>query len=1137
MKKLLLLLALVITAANGFSQSIPDFIPSKNGQETKKASDYTLEEISKSAEAYFKTIDRNKKGSGLKPFERWKYNWSFYTREDGTIAPAEDLWKSWEQKNELNRTQARVDVSNWSNLGPFQSSNTYSSASKKSSGQGRINVVAVDPSNPNTYYVGAPAGGIWRSTDAGVNWSPLTDYLPQIGVSGIAIHPTNPDIIYIATGDDDAGDSYSVGVWKTTDGGVNWAATGAMTGNPNSMNEIYIDPNSPDTILIATSSGVHKTTDGGTTWVRKLAGNILDIKVKPNDYTTWYAVSSTTFYRSTDSGETFTTVSLPGLTNNGRLTMDVTIANDAYVYVVGSRTSSFGYSFNGIYKSTDSGASFTKTAETSDIFGTTQAWYDLSLTVSSNDADIVYVGVLDIWKSTDGGDDFTKITTWFLPDTPSFSHADIHFLRFIDGKFFAGTDGGIYVSTDEGVNFTDLTEKLSISQFYKISVSKQNSAIIAGGLQDNGGFTFKNNSWINYHGGDGMEGNVSPIDETVQYGFTQYGGTLSRTSNNGASLSLQVNKPGANGEWVTPMALNNNGEVYAGWKSLYKLNGNSWTELANVGSNIDHIEIDPNNNDNIYVSQFKGMYKSTDAGATLTLFRFFTQAINAIEVSNTDSDLAWVATSDGVWKTTNLTSASPTWTNLTTNLPSENKLTIKHHVRSGNNTIYLGTTLGVYMYNDDTNAWEVFDNNLPNVAVRDLDINEDASLLIAGTYGRGAFQTNIPEQLPPVDVRLLSITSPTESKINCSTDVAAVIKVENKGLNALTAITVNYSIDGGATETYNWSGNINSTETANITLPSFTTSLGNHSIAVDVTTAGDTYSTNNSSSSTFVINNSNSAPTTVNTFENNATDMLYAELVGGSNPVFELATPNNTLLNSSAAGGTKAYVTNSTSNYLNNSVNYLYTNCYDLSAITNPVLSFKMAFDIEDDYDYLVMEYSTNQGDSWEILGSHTDPNWYSSSSTANGLPGKQWTGEGEDANSLGGTNATLHDYSYDLGAFTSESNIIFRFKFTTDSGTTEEGVVIDNLVINGTLSVNNVELQNSFLVYPNPSEDIFNLSWSSDGITNITVYNYLGKTILERKNIDKKTYQIDLENQSRGLYFIKINIDGKQAVKKVILK
>ena len=147
----------------------------------------------------------NKKGSGYKPFKRWEYHWSHYLQEDGIIASAETLWKAWELKQKMAKSVNAT--SNWTPKGPIsQSSN---------SGQGRINTVMVDPNNANTIYVGAPAGGLWRSTDAGVNWTPLTDDLPQIGVSGIAIDPNNSNIIYISTGDDDAGESYSIGVLKS----------------------------------------------------------------------------------------------------------------------------------------------------------------------------------------------------------------------------------------------------------------------------------------------------------------------------------------------------------------------------------------------------------------------------------------------------------------------------------------------------------------------------------------------------------------------------------------------------------------------------------------------------------------------------------------------------------------------------------------------------------------------------------------------------------------------------------------------------------------------------------------------------------------------------------------------------------
>ena len=202
-----------------------------------------------------------------------------------------------------------------------------------------------------------------------------------------------------------------------------------------------------------------------------------------------------------------------------------------------------------------------------------------------------------------------------------------------------------------------------------------------------------------------------------------------------------------------------------------------------------------------------------------------------------------------------------------------------------------------------------------------------------------------------------------------------------------------------------------------------------------------------------------------------------------------------------------------------------------------------MGFDIENEWDYLTLEYSKDFGKNWAVLGDATTPNWFNSAATSDSsgtsnLPGKQWTGLGETANAAGGTNANLHEYSYDLAALTSEASIIFRFKFSSDDAENEEGVIIDDFGIEGkVLSIESQELQNNFLVYPNPSNDVFNLSWSLSGDAEVSIYNYLGKLILSRTNLKENKIRVDLTNKSKGLYFIKINVDGKQAVKKVILE
>ena len=1135
MKRLFILILLLLTGSV-FAQTVQRNTPWIQNSSLKTNANPTLEEVRAQAKNYFSTIDTDKKGSGLKPFERWAYHWSFFTKPDGTIAPAKDLWSAWEQKNKMNTAQAKADDSNWVSMGPYSHTNTGS----WSPGQGRVNAVTIDPSNSDTYYVGAPAGGIWKSIDAGVQWTPLTDYLPQIGVSGIAVDPNNPQIIYIATGDDDAGDSYSVGVWKTTDGGTTWAATGSLNGNPNSMNDIYIHPNDSNTIMVATSSGVHKSTDAGTSWTIKLNANIRDLKMKPNDASVWYATTSNTFYKSSDAGETFQTKIISGLTSSSRLVMDVTKANSDYIYIVSAGS---GSSFNGVYKSINSGETFLKTAENDDIFETSQAWYDLALAVSDTDADKVYVGVLNIWSSSNGGDNFTKLNNWSSPSEPSYTHADIHFMRFINGKFFAGTDGGVYISEDHGTNFTDLTESLAISQFYKISVARQNSGNIVGGLQDNGGYAFSDNNWNNYHGADGMDAAVSGSNPNTYYGFIQYGGQLYITNDGGLTRGSSVNAPSSEtgtgddgGRWVTPLVSDNDGNLYAGYNQLYKLIGGAWEQQSNLtsGEDIDHIEIDPNNPNNIYISKSGTLLRSTDGGTTFTTILTLSENINSIEINNGDSSTAYITTNSDVKKSENTLAASPLFTNITTNLPSESKLVLRHHQRSGKNTLYLGTALGVYFINDDSPNWEVFDNNLPNVAVRDLEIHEEDAKIFAATYGRGVFSSDIPNILPPKDISLVSINNPFN--IACVTAFTPEILVSNKGTNQITEINITYTLNGTET-TFNLPITIDSEQLATIDLPELSGVFGKNTLKVKTSTTDDAYAINNELEIDFIVNNSNSNPTVINSFEDALDDELFTETEGATSDLWAIGIPTGTLLNT-AGTGNNVYATSLSGNYRNETTSYLYSKCIDLSKISTPILSFKMAFDIELNWDYLTFEYSINNGATWAILGNASDPNWYNSSSIENGIPGKQWTGEGENTHAAGDINATIREYSFDLAAFTSQSNILFRFKFFADYAVNEEGTLIDDWVVNGTvLSLNNEELLSNFAVYPNPSNGTFNLNWLEQGEASIIVYDYTGKLILKKHKITNNTFELNLNGFSKGLYIAKITINGKQAAKKLILE
>ncbi|PKV49045.1 putative secreted protein (Por secretion system target) [Aquimarina sp. MAR_2010_214] len=773
-KSLIILITLICYIGHSQYNSSAPWMQELNQSRSSSRIDTPIkfQKITNAFNSYWANKNYKKKGSGYKPFMRWQEYWKNSLLPDGTMPTPQHLWKAWEEKNNMT-SSSKSAAASWIPMGPFNHEVTGS----WSPGQGRVNVAIVDPNNPNTFYIGAPAGGIWKSTDKGANWTALSDDLPQIGVSGIAIDPNNSNIIYISTGDDDANDSYSVGVLKSTDGGNTWAKTGLEFSNSQTTsNDIYIDPKNSNTLWVATTQGVYKTTDAGASWTKTLNADVKDIKLKPGNSNVIYAATKDSFYKSTNGGTSFTKIQSGLPSSSGRLVIDVTPANPNYVYVLSAKTRNAGYAFQGLYRSTNSGSSFTKTRETTDILESGQAWYDLALAVSDTNENTIFVGCFNIWKSTDGGNNFSVINDWAKPQQATYTHADIHFLRYYNGKLMCGSDGGIYLSENNGGSFTDLTKGLQIGQFYRISVAANSSSNnVVGGLQDNGGYARDGNKWKNYFGADGMDCAVSGANPNTYYGFIQTGSSLYKTTNRGTTQT-QVARGPESGNWVTPLVSDKNGNIYAGYSSFYKLNNTTFQKLTNYnfGGKLDHIEIDPSNTNNIYVSRKNNLYKSTNKGVNWTKVHTSATDITSIEVHNDNSNIIYISTSGvsssntstGVFKSTDQGS---NFSNIAGNLPSEAKNVVRH--QKGTETIYVGTYLGVY-YKQGNNNWENYSKNLPNVSVRDLEVNYTDKVLLAGTYGRGVWKVplvsgsstgdtqapSIPEGLTASDVTETTLT-------------------------------------------------------------------------------------------------------------------------------------------------------------------------------------------------------------------------------------------------------------------------------------------------------------------------------------------------------------------------------------------
>lgn len=1129
MKKSLHILIMMVSISL-FSQYNPSAPWMENLDSSGK--EYTIDQINSSFINYWQGRDKTKRGSGYKPFMRWEYHWRNKVNQQGNLISPTEMWNAFNQKREvvLNRSTNSINaVGDWEPIGPFTHLNTGS----WSSGQGRVNIVAVDPTNPLVYYMGTPAGGIWKSIDSGNSWNALSDNLPQIGVSGIAIDYVNPNVIYIATGDKDGSDTYSVGVMKSTDGGITWNTTGLSFFNTNSFcGDLIMHPTNNQILFCATNSGIFKTVNGGVTWINVQNGNFSqgNLRFKPGNPSVVYGVSKNRFYRSTNTGDSFTIVNTGLPATAGRMVMDVTPANAEVIYILSATTS---YDFQGVYKSINGGTTFVKTANETNVLESTQAWFDLALGVSDVNENEIYTGCLNVWKSTNGGGSFTKINNWSAPFQASYTHADIHYLGFQAGKLFCGSDGGIYVSENGGISFTDKTAGAQISQFYKVSVSKQTSTNIVGGLQDNGGHAYSGGLWKNYYGADGMDTAVSPTNQNLYYGFIQNGSGLYITNNAGNSLLSSVNSPnGVSGNWVTPLVINSVGEVFSGFNALYKLNGSSWqlqNAAANTGSgNIDLITIDPSNDDIMYVVNESVIYKSINKGITFDILYNFFEDISAIDVHSTNSNILYVATSGSNGQVYKSVDGGINFSIIATGLPDIGKNTIVHQGRNTNNPIYVGTSLGVYHIDDTMSSWQPFGTNLPNVSVTDLEINLEDNKLIAATYGRGIWQSDIPVQLPPSDLKLVEIQNPSSIDINCGSTINPQIQVENKGTDVINVVNVSYEIDG-ATYTFVWNGNIPAGDTATITLPTQTLARGVHSLNITSTTPNDAYADNNSRLISFYTNDNGIIGQT-NSFSNTSDELItYNEGSSGSQWVRGIRSSSTM-----SSDGNTVYTTNLTGEYPNNIKSYIVSQCYDLTSITNPQIQFAMKYDLEQNWDVLYVEYSTNFGQSWNLLGEQ-GPNWYNSDRTnassgaandCNLCPGGQWTG----------TNTNLTTYFYSLNALNAEQNIIFRIVFNSDYAVTELGVNIDDFVITGVLSNSNFEL-NNITIYPNPSSGIFNISLGNIAPSLIEVYDLTGKIILSKKDIviSNAESTIDLSSASQGVYFVKIVENKNQIVKRII--
>ncbi len=742
------------------------------------------------------------KAPGWKQFKRWEYYWE--SRVNPTTGEFPNI-----NYNKINTDYKKAQSvvkntgGNWVNLGPSSSPGGYA-------GLGRLNCIAFHPTDANTFWVGAPAGGIWQTTNGGDSWTVLNDNEQIIGVSDIVIPSDfeSSNTIYIATGDRDAWDNRSVGVLKSTDGGTSWNTTGLSfnVGQGRNTNRILLDPDNDEVLIAATTVGIYKTLNGGNTWAELADYNFIDMEYKPGDFNHLYgATNNGEIYYSSDGGENWTLSQDVG----HRVELAVSPDENTWVYAVVAAANNGLY---GIYRSTDNGVTYTKQFDGLvngnnllgwNVAGTDsggQGWYDLSIAVDPNNASTVYVGGVNTWKSTDNGINWTINNHWYGAAGTEEVHADKHALKYNEntGILFECNDGGLYRNNDDGWTF--ISEGLEISQMYKLGVSASESSETITGLQDNGTKLNSDANWLDVKGGDGMECIIDYTNVNIQYATYVYGQIDKTTDHWSTATDISANIPGGNsGAWVTPYLIdpNNNETLYVGYEDVWKTTdgGASFTKIGDfTDSKLQSMAISQSDPNFIYVATDSKIRRTTNGGNSWEVITnnlpISLASIKYISIKHDDPNMVWVTLGSysgmGVYESTN---GGASWTNISNGLPNiPTNCVVQNRQNEDAVELYAGTDAGVYI-REGANSWELFNTGLPNVIVSELEIYYDDndvtnSRLRAATYGRGLWESELnsyPQGLATVNTNEPNAITTSEAFFSGNVTDDAGFPISEKG--------------------------------------------------------------------------------------------------------------------------------------------------------------------------------------------------------------------------------------------------------------------------------------------------------------------------------------------------------------------
>ncbi|MEO7711962.1 MAG: glycosyl hydrolase [Gemmatimonadaceae bacterium] len=694
----------------------------------------------------------------------------------------------------------------WRNIGPFRG--------------GRSVAVAGSYVDSRVFYFGSVNGGVWKTTNGGQNWSNISDFrvksnAPSISsVGAIAVAPSDPNVIWVGTGESKLREdlTYGNGIYRSTDGGESWAHLGLD--DSQQIGAVRVHPTNPDIAWVAALGhafgpnrmrGVYRTIDGGKSWTQQLfvddSTGATDLALDPTNPRVLYAAmwrmqrfpwgmrsggGRSGLWKSSDGGESWADISAnPGLptTSLGKIGIAVSPANPRRLYATVEAPDSAGTPRGGIFRSDDAGATWTRTD--GDQKWQVRAWYYSTLTADPRDENTVYVNNLGTWRSVDGGRTWTRIRV---------PHGDTHQL-WIDPKdsqrMIHANDGGATVSFDRGATWSSIMNQPT-SQFYHVITDNQFPYRVYGAQQDNTTVSIASRSdegaitrqdWHVAAGGESAYIAIDPTDPNITYGGGYMGEIWRQDLRTKHQRNVAVWLDNYDGwaaadvpyrfAWTFPLFFSPHDPktLYAAAQYLFRSTneGNSWTKISPDLSRADPrtlgrsggvihgdmtgtewyamafaVAESPLVKGLIWAGSDDGLVHVTrDGGAswqnvTPPGLGAFTK-MSIVEPSHHDAGTVYIAANryqqddfkPYLLKTSDY---GRTWSRIDAGIPAGayTRVIREDPVRRG--LLFAGTETGVYVSFDDGARWQPLQMNLPRVSIRDLAIkNED---LVAATHGR-----------------------------------------------------------------------------------------------------------------------------------------------------------------------------------------------------------------------------------------------------------------------------------------------------------------------------------------------------------------------------------------------------------------